>query len=703
MYPQTGVPRSSSITTTSTPRDPPSSSQPVTSPSHPYALYQQNGLPVADDDSAVESAPAIPIGFPGRNADFHRQLGPDGEEQYIIGPDGHAEQLPPYSKYPDENEKVYAARAVPTPTSPTPSHESQSTLVQPRPQSQQLSEERAPSENAASGTTIAASEKSWQEKNWKEKRKTKICGIPFWLILVAMGCLVFVSVVSGGVIGGFLARQRAEKYDHSDRVWHHHDPWNETNTASRASHHSNSNNSTTMIDATSIPTPTGLPSFPTGAFVLPLGEPQEADQGCLTNPTQVPAWSCNIPPPSLLIDAETAPGGPTVAQIYPPPIPPTVQKYQYGAQPPTVLLQKLAFVEDLSDPQLGPALHFQTTYDKLVVLDPSTFTPPSKRKRQGFPTGPTDSFGVFEPSGTFTEAPAGSTPPPPPPLGGFHHRKSTVQVGDQPWFCFFNSTFIEGFIYVTQQIQMNNSSGSSASTTTMNGSGSHPTSSSNNGQGNSDFSTPTSTTLSTSITPNALITSYPEQVTSFPVTTSSSVTVRDAKRDNHNNNNSNKNNNNDNDNDNDDDNNKDADIVPQFPLLVKLAERRLPHPPTNPYCQKMNVNPDGSISTYYVNGQPVIIKLTEQDPTEAAFESAATTPLKSSVAPTQTISTNSMIKRGFIQRDVGSGVEEGWKAEERDIEERMAEEAVDEWKLLDEVYWKREDPTKACACQWMIT
>lgn len=212
MYPQTGVPRSASITTTSTARHPPSTTQSITSPSHPYGLYSQNGLPVGDDDDGtVDAVPAIQLGFPGRNADFHRQLGPDGEEQDIIGPDGHTEQLPPYSKYPDANEKVYAARAA-TPLSPTPSHESQNTLVQLQSQNSQPNEEGAPSEAANSGTTIAASEKSWQEKNWKERRKTRILGIPFWLILVALGCLVFVSVVIGGAIGGFLAKEREEKY-----------------------------------------------------------------------------------------------------------------------------------------------------------------------------------------------------------------------------------------------------------------------------------------------------------------------------------------------------------------------------------------------------------------------------------------------------------------------------------------------------------
>jgi hypothetical protein len=149
-------------------------------------------------------------------------MGPDGEDQDIIGPDGHTEQLPPYTKYPEEHEKVYAAGAVATSSPSTPSPESQTTLVPSPSRALQTTEEPPRSDSTMSEPTVAASEKSWHEKNWREKRKTKICGIPVWLVLVAFGCLVFVSVVIGGAIGGFLAHERAEKYDHLAPVWQHH-------------------------------------------------------------------------------------------------------------------------------------------------------------------------------------------------------------------------------------------------------------------------------------------------------------------------------------------------------------------------------------------------------------------------------------------------------------------------------------------------
>jgi hypothetical protein len=178
-------------------------------------MYQQNAL--AEPEQVVPpQRPLIQVGFPGRNAGFTRQLGPDGEDQDIIGPDGHTEQLPPYSKYPDENEKAYATVATANlnpPLSPARSAMSESTLVSNAHPTAGRSEppSEPPSEPSGSSTT-SASEKSWKEKTWKEKRKTRFCAIPLWVILVAAGCLAFIAVVLGGTIGGLLAKEKAERY-----------------------------------------------------------------------------------------------------------------------------------------------------------------------------------------------------------------------------------------------------------------------------------------------------------------------------------------------------------------------------------------------------------------------------------------------------------------------------------------------------------
>ncbi len=62
-------------------------------PTHPYGLYTQT----------TESAPSgdVTIGF-GRPDNYERRIGPDGEEVAdLIGPLGHTEALPPYTRYPE--------------------------------------------------------------------------------------------------------------------------------------------------------------------------------------------------------------------------------------------------------------------------------------------------------------------------------------------------------------------------------------------------------------------------------------------------------------------------------------------------------------------------------------------------------------------------------------------------------------------------
>lgn len=131
MYPQHTMARSSSVATASTEQQPHRSMSPQR-PTHPYAMYSQSGLDagMSEEMPAEPAHPqlppiqtAIPIGFPGLSAGYHRVLGPDGEEQDIIGPDGHTEQLPPYSRYPDEGPtkaslaaEASASRVVPAPT-----------------------------------------------------------------------------------------------------------------------------------------------------------------------------------------------------------------------------------------------------------------------------------------------------------------------------------------------------------------------------------------------------------------------------------------------------------------------------------------------------------------------------------------------------------------------------------------------------------
>ena len=116
MYTQGTVPRSPSVATSSTVRAPYRNSSLRQTPQHPYTLYPQ-GVGERDliDAEVPESHVPVPLGFPGLGVQAYQRIrGPDGEEQDIIGADGHAEQLPPYSRYPEDGPKIPIV-AVPSP------------------------------------------------------------------------------------------------------------------------------------------------------------------------------------------------------------------------------------------------------------------------------------------------------------------------------------------------------------------------------------------------------------------------------------------------------------------------------------------------------------------------------------------------------------------------------------------------------------
>lgn len=233
MYPQHTMARSSSVTTSSTQRQP-HRSMSLQRPAHPYGMYPQN---VVEDESPLPAVQAaIPVGFPGLNTAFHRQIGPDGEEQDIIGLDGHTEQLPPYSRYPTEGptKAALAAEASATPIEP-PSVVSLNTVYDvphispvsplspvspirfPPPQ-QETHRDVAPialpvslSQSAASlsSTEQDASEKQETPQSVKSWRSKKLWGrVPMGVAIALLVLVLIFAIILGAAIGTIGARNR---------------------------------------------------------------------------------------------------------------------------------------------------------------------------------------------------------------------------------------------------------------------------------------------------------------------------------------------------------------------------------------------------------------------------------------------------------------------------------------------------------------
>ncbi|KFY85923.1 hypothetical protein V500_08022 [Pseudogymnoascus sp. VKM F-4518 (FW-2643)] len=483
MYPQMGRPaRAASVATTSSfPVSEQSYSGP-SGPTHPYGMYPQNTVPESEAD---EIAPAanIPVGFPGLAGNqYQRRLGPDGEEAAdIIGPDGHTEQLPPYTKYPDE---VFARKLMPT-SAPGPStsgvtasgaggiglatrnpeFSSENLTISPieptSPRSTLSVRSGEPVQRGGAGD--AESEKP-AEKKWKTMAKQKVCGfLPVWALALAVLLIVVIALLVGNILG-VMATKRKESNDEK-----HSGP--PTLPASGDYY----TTVTTTVDATPLASlPTGLPTLPTGTFSLFLGTADESQALCLSNSAQVPAWSCDMPPASLQVTiADLGIDAPkTSNHAFSLKLPDGAQKgFSYGTQPPVFRPKNvMTLVSDADDPHLGPAWFFQVNYDKVVILPEEVITVPAATKRRRGeddttatasppPATNTDAASPTSPStATSTSTPTASAPatnnnsggsssggwvPPP----GTYPRHNVVLAGSTPWFCYWNGTLLEAFVY----------------------------------------------------------------------------------------------------------------------------------------------------------------------------------------------------------------------------------------------------------------
>ncbi|KAG8157584.1 hypothetical protein KVR01_012626 [Diaporthe batatas] len=555
--------RTLSVTTTSsTPTTRPESEYDGPSgPTHPYSMYPQN--PFVDTNSqvsvpAVPAVPAIPVGFTGASDPYQRRIGPEGEEAGdIIGPDGHTEELPPYTRYPDEyyNRKIRdteeqqnggpstaaAAAATVVPSGHTRAGSSVGTvpgagglgLAARNPEFDSVEDVGSPHsrQSARSFTTeshheintAAAAEVSEKPKLNKFQRfaKRKACGVvPYWAICMTVTAVIIVIVIIGAVVGTLLSKHKKPPRKGNPSQFQGGVP-----------------TVTLTYDASAIPTPTDLPPLPTGVFGLPLSL-NKSPNTCFENTAQSSAWTCNLVfgqavhvqmtisqnAPQLgqegsydiFLDTNTTfPGGDRKDFL------------AYGAQPPTIQpAMSMQLVNDTFDRDRGPAWFRMLPYNKTVVVPEDLLSADS-------------SSNVRRNGGDFMPRP------------GDFQRKDIVPMGSKPWICNWPETYVEVFIYAEQ-----NSSWASQ-TKAMTGTITPP-----------PGATPT-------VVPTATGTGAPATVTSQV-----------------------------------------ADFMPfaPYPRAVKVKERRLNWAPS-PYCVQVTVMPDNTTQPVTDDaGEPVIVYIAEDEP-----------------------------------------------------------------------------------------
>ncbi|CAG8002007.1 unnamed protein product [Penicillium salamii] len=426
MYPQVGVSRSPSVGSTSTIRPVERPIEESTGPQHPYAMYSQNVVEEGMDDDI------IPVGFPGHNPPYQPPAGrQDDDVGDIIGPDGHTEPLPPYSRYPTGViPKPPGAEAETMADLNTPPEEHRLNNESPRalPVSETSSRALVPEQSAggnddrneeqrpAATTGIMA----FEEKLKRKGKQTACCGLPVWT-LVLIATVMLIGGCIGGVIGGVLGTKRAAEAAKEDQeAQKSHGPPIVTVTASA------------QMDASMISTPTNIKSIPTGSYMLPASY-QNGSGLCVDESDYGKPWKCQQTPSEFEIFVGESRGHHSIVFDYGGPTP----TFTYGAQAPywsTSPTQALSMAVDTTDLGMGPALFFISAFDKLVIVPENDLSTSSITKRNWVEDG-------------WAQAEA------------YKNFKQTASVGDKPWFCWWNNTMMEFFMYVNQ------STSASASTT----------------------------------------------------------------------------------------------------------------------------------------------------------------------------------------------------------------------------------------------
>lgn len=189
-------------------------------------------------------------------------------------------------------------------------------------------------------------------------------------------------------------------------------------------------------------TPSGLPPLATGSFSVVLDGPSTTSNSCLTNSVQSSAWDCATGA-NLKIDITMTDSNVPVLSLSYPTLPGA--KIRYGAQPPALNGPvTLSLNTDSDTPNKGPAYSFCHSYNKTVIVRQEDLPGGSQASKRSFMRRwLSDDDGLKDPASLF-ERDSSQFP-----------YSQYAKAGEQPWYCFWNDTSLEGFVFVTQNAENN--------------------------------------------------------------------------------------------------------------------------------------------------------------------------------------------------------------------------------------------------------
>lgn len=334
---------------------------------------------------------------------------------------------------------------------------------------------------------------------------------------------------------------------------------------------------TTLIDA--LPYPSATPDvspLSVGSWLVFVNYPAVTTNSCVATDAHEITWQCS-PKSMLNLTVTQRPSGDQFVSFTAEYLEKNNAPLRYGAQAPRMRgPASVSLMQDATEMESGPAWFFQQLFDKLVILKASDVSPsffPSTNKRLkpnnsrrdqdteaeiGWLSGvsldedlPDDVETYLEERGSlsldvnFEDLAA----------RGAQQKQDQVLTGDHLWYCFWNKTIIEGFIYANLTPPPNSA----------------------------DLSVVQSIASSTLVSDAPL--SAATALASSDSWPSTPPMYQGPPRD--------------------------RPMPTLFPYLLKLEERRGSNMP-QPTCQKMVANADGSITPAAEDDGPTFFTVTEQ-------------------------------------------------------------------------------------------
>lgn len=197
---------------------------------------------------------------------------------------------------------------------------------------------------------------------------------------------------------------------------------------------------TSLVDAEPISSAaSNIPTLIPGDWQVPLEHASEILDQCLQDPDQKFAWGCTSGA-TMQMEIKTVDLDPVVRFSYENEFgayDESLSDVRFGAQPPIMDdFTSMSLMKASDHLDKGPAYVFHKQFDKLVILPEDTFQTPKTRRRRN-----DESHNVVYTAGAnFTPA-------------------VYAPIGHKPWYCYWNRTLLEGFIFVdTDVASINNTS-----------------------------------------------------------------------------------------------------------------------------------------------------------------------------------------------------------------------------------------------------